>query len=126
MRRLAAVALAAALGCTTLPEARDPLGSAHDSDVGLPVLDFQWKRVIHDHSGDHKPQEFAAPAASPEAGDAGGHGRIFVGSHEGTFYALRSGDRKVLWERPGRPARHPPPTRPRPGYPGPVRRRLVG
>jgi outer membrane protein assembly factor BamB len=62
-----------------------------DDDVGVPLLSLLWKRVVHDRYEESRPQEFATAAA--------GATHVFIGSHEGIFFALRAVDGRVVWKR---------------------------
>ncbi len=88
-----AALLLAACGTTS---ASAPWERANDHDVGRPVLGFRWKKTIIDHRFDHKPQEFAAPLAVPVGS---GPGTVYIGSHLGTFEALRARDGALVWRQ---------------------------
>jgi outer membrane protein assembly factor BamB len=62
-----------------------------DDDVGFPVLSLLWKRVVHDRTEEHRPQEFATATA--------GATQLYVGSQDGLFYALRAADGVEVWKR---------------------------
>jgi len=90
--RLVALPLAAvvAAGCGALPANVDATSAVDPVDPGLPVLSLRWQRSVGETKLEHKPQEFASPAVY---GD-----RVFVGSQEGTFYALTQGG-EMVWQR---------------------------
>jgi outer membrane protein assembly factor BamB len=92
---LATLAALFAAGCGSpgvgVGAAGDPLDPGRDRAIGLPVMSFLWKRVVHARRGEHRPQEFAAPVATPQ-GEA-----VFVGSLGGDLYRLRAGDGAVQW-----------------------------
>lgn len=106
MRQLAtlATAIIGLAGCGSFGSVVDPRAPwehHHTHDVGRPVLSHRWNRTIADHSTAMRPQEFAdvavAVGGSAEASD--GRGTLFVGSHDGTFYALSARDGSTLWKR---------------------------
>jgi outer membrane protein assembly factor BamB len=83
-------------GCVPISDTRDPFESAKDRDPGRSALSFAWSHVVEDRSKDHRPQEFAVPAAAP-LGRAPDHRAVFVGSSGGQFLALRERDGKKVW-----------------------------
>lgn len=96
--RALAVALAAAslcAACTSLPEVRDPLDPHRSDDIGLPVLGYVWERTIHDQSWVQTPQEYAVVSVEHTAKDD----MVYVGSHGGILYALRSRDGVPEWQK---------------------------
>ena len=82
------VALAA---CGPVGRDVDPMSAVDNEDVGLPVLSFRWKRLLAQYAKDPNPQEFASAAEHD--------GRLYVGSHQGTFYALQALDGSVVWSK---------------------------
>lgn len=77
------------LSCQPIPPERDPFTTRDRSELGLPVLDFQWKFSVSDRIGEPKPQEFASAAL---------YGRnLLIGSADGHFYALSTRDGRVVW-----------------------------
>jgi len=86
----------AAPACAPI-EKLDARSAASRSDVGWPVLSLRWQVELADRSEDPKPQEFASPAAL-SASDPHGD-RLFVGSHEGVFYAFEARTGKMLWKK---------------------------
>ena len=94
MRLLTAIAtvtsLSAVVGCTSLPHNVDALSAVDREEIGLPVLTFDWKVSLADRERERKPQEFASAAES--------HGKLFIGSHAGMFYALDAATGAVSWK----------------------------
>jgi outer membrane protein assembly factor BamB len=89
-------ALASGAGCAPL-EQRDALSAVGRGEVGTPVLALRWRFELADLAEDPKPQEFSSPAIlESERPDVD---RLFVGSHEGTFYALSAKSGQVVWKR---------------------------
>jgi outer membrane protein assembly factor BamB len=87
---------ALAAGCAPI-EQLDARSGADRSQLGWPVLSLRWRVALADRGEDPKPQEFASPAAlltSDPAVD-----RLFVGSHDGAFYAFAAQTGRVLWKR---------------------------
>jgi outer membrane protein assembly factor BamB len=72
----------------------DPFGMLDDDTSGLPVLSLRWSFAMADKGGEPKPQEFASPAvyAGSEAL------MLFIGSHDGTFYAMSAADGRTVWK----------------------------
>ena len=97
MKLVLVVAALLTAACTALPEPVDPWEPGSEREIGLPVLGFVWKQVIHDRSYDSKPQEFATPAVyeDPLRGKT-----IFAGSHGRNFLALRAATGSLLWKQP--------------------------
>jgi len=95
VRALLAVTLLA--GCLPFGDTRDPFESAADRDPGRSSLSYVWSRVVEDRARDHRPQEFAVPAAAA-LGRSPDRRAVFVGSSGGKFVALRAKDGKLLWE----------------------------
>jgi outer membrane protein assembly factor BamB len=91
---LAACALVGSCAPIDKLDARD---ATDRSNVGWPVLSLRWSMELADRAEDPKPQEFASPAAL-NAADPDGD-RLFVGSHEGVFYALEARTGEVVWKR---------------------------
>ncbi|MBI4509858.1 MAG: PQQ-binding-like beta-propeller repeat protein [Deltaproteobacteria bacterium] len=91
---VALVVLVAACGARSVGrgDAIDPLGPGRDQQPAVEVLSFSWKKVVHDRSSDYKPQEFASVAATEKA--------LYVGTHDGMFYALNPTDGAVFWKQP--------------------------
>jgi outer membrane protein assembly factor BamB len=85
-----ATSLAAVVGCTPLPANVDALSAVDRGEIGLPVLSFDWKFTVVDRTREPKPQEFASAAES--------HGRLFIGSNEGTFYSLDASNGAIAWK----------------------------
>jgi outer membrane protein assembly factor BamB len=85
------VAVCLLLGCAGLFEPTDALDPGRTQDVGLPVLSHLWKRVLHDRTEEHRPQEFASAAAGPSL--------VYVGSHAGILYGLSISDGSIVWKR---------------------------
>lgn len=78
--------------CQPIPPERDPFTTADRSELGLPVLDFQWKVQLSQRMNERKPQEFASAAL---------YGRnLIVGSTEGTLFSLATTDGRVMWRAP--------------------------
>ena len=92
---MAAAALAGGLltiACQPIPPERDPFTITDRSDLGLPILDFQWKFMMSDRMNEPKPQEFAGVAM---------YGRMLIsGSAGGDVYSLSSDDGSVNWRVP--------------------------
>jgi outer membrane protein assembly factor BamB len=84
-------------GCLPMGDTRDPFEATADRDPGRSSLTYVWSRTVEDRSRDHRPQEFAVPAAAA-LGRSPDRRAVFVGSSGGTFVALRAKDGKVLWE----------------------------
>lgn len=75
--------------CKPIPPERDPFTTADRSELGLPVLDFQWKVQLADRLNESKPQEFASAAL---------YGRnLIVGSTAGMLYSLNRSNGEELW-----------------------------
>jgi len=89
------LALAGAAACAPIEQldARNP----SEREVGWPVLSLRWRMELADRAEDAKPQEFASPAALT-ASDPD-RDRLFVGSHEGVFYALEATTGQMLWKK---------------------------
>jgi outer membrane protein assembly factor BamB len=92
---LAAAALALA-ACAPIEQldARNPVDRA---DIGWPVMSLRWSMELANRAEESKPQEFASPVAL--AAEDPDRDRLFVGSHEGMFYALEAKTGHVLWKR---------------------------
>jgi outer membrane protein assembly factor BamB len=86
---LGALALGLGGGCgyPQPGDAMDPRPSGH---VGRPVLELAWRKLIHDRSLDHQPQEFAGVTVGDQ---------IFGGSLGGDFFALETSHGDVVWKR---------------------------
>ena len=97
IRRLPIVViLAACLGvcgwsCGGTEKHLDALQAVERGEIGRSVLGFRWKRVLSEYASEPNPQEFASPVVRDNV--------LFVGSHEGTFYALSTGDGSIRWKR---------------------------
>ncbi|HWM86577.1 MAG TPA: PQQ-binding-like beta-propeller repeat protein [Kofleriaceae bacterium] len=89
----AALALAAC-GPIEQLDARNPVDR---TQLGWPVMSLRWSVELADRAEDSKPQEFASPAALA-ASDPDGD-RLFVGSHEGMFFALEARTGEILWKK---------------------------
>jgi outer membrane protein assembly factor BamB len=89
----AAIALAACAPIDQL-DARNP---ADRADIGWPVMSLRWSMELANRAEESKPQEFASPVAL--AAEDPNLDRLFVGSHEGMFYALEAKTGRVLWKR---------------------------
>jgi len=85
-----------ASGCAPI-EQLDARNAADRTDVGRPVLGLRWRLELGNRAEDPQPQEFAS-ALALDASDPD-RDRLFVGSHEGLFYALESRTGRVLWKR---------------------------
>ena len=86
------VALAAIAACDRpLPRHADAMSAVDREDPGEDRLSYKWKFVTSDRTTEIAPQEFASPAVS---GDM-----LYVGSAEGTFYALHIDDGELRWKR---------------------------
>lgn len=92
-----AAALAALLfaGCSWVP--LTPVETEPEDEIGLPVLSLRWRFQVADKTRVTKPQEFSSPALS--TGAHSGVDTLFLGSHEGTFFALSMESGRILWER---------------------------
>jgi outer membrane protein assembly factor BamB len=78
-------------------EQLDARSAVERSDVGLPVLSLRWRVELADRAEDSEPQEFASPVALTGADpDAD---RLFVGSHDGVFYAFEARRGRIEWKR---------------------------
>lgn len=90
-------ALIALLGvaCTPVSGNVDPMSAVDRGQVGLPVLSLYWKVEVANHRQERKPQEFASPAVGYGVGD---DQRLYLGSQDGTFYALHARTGRVLWK----------------------------
>jgi len=86
---LASLLLATA--CAHDPAATRSLATLQIEPGARPVLSYRWKLDLTGAAHVHRPQEFASAVLS-ETGT-----RIFVGSHEGRFYALDRASGEVLW-----------------------------
>lgn len=102
--RIGRAAVGAALGtalagllaaCVPMGSNVDPLSAVEREQVGLPVLDLHWKVLVSDHGREAKPQEFAGVAVGQGVGD---DERLYLGSHDGVFYALHARTGRVLWK----------------------------
>lgn len=87
-----ACVLAAAIGCRPIPPTQDPFVTSERGEAGLPVLGMRWKHPVADRLREHKPQEFASATLYGA--------QLFVGSANGTLYALSTEDGSVLWSVP--------------------------
>lgn len=81
--------------CVPMGSNVDPLSAVEREQVGLPVLNLYWKVLVSDHGREPKPQEFASPAVGQGIGD---DERLYLGSHDGVFYALHARTGRVLWK----------------------------
>jgi outer membrane protein assembly factor BamB len=88
---VAAWLAAAGPGCGSIPAEHDPFTIADRSELGLPVLSFQWKFQVSHRIREHKPQEFASPVLYGE--------QVLVGSQHGHLHALSSTSGAVMWSR---------------------------
>jgi outer membrane protein assembly factor BamB len=98
---VAAVLLLAALGagapaCAPI-EKLDARSAVDRTALGWPVLSLRWRVELADRSEDSRPQEFASPAALTTSDPDGD--RLFVGSHDGVFYAFEAGTGRVAWKK---------------------------
>lgn len=99
MRSFAAIIAAAAAalaGCAPL-ETLDATRAVSRSELGWPVLSLRWRFELANRSEDPKPQEFSSPAV--QMADDPADDRLFVGSHEGTFFCFQAYNGKVVWKR---------------------------
>lgn len=94
MKLVVAIAVA---GCVSSGCARmswrhaDAMSAAQHEPLGEDRLALKWKFVTADRVTEIAPQEFAAPAV---AGDM-----LYVGSAEGTFFALHVDDGRMRWKQ---------------------------
>jgi len=65
-------------------------------DPGSAVLSLFWRSEIADKSRDASPQEFASPAF--RLGASAHEDQLFVGSHDGWFYALDAVTSDIQWK----------------------------
>ncbi len=65
-------------------------------DPGTAVLSLFWRSEVADVSGDSSPQEFASPAF--RLGASAHEDQLFVGSHDGWFYAMDAVTSKIQWK----------------------------
>lgn len=65
-------------------------------DPGTAVLSLFWRHPISDSSRDSSPQEFASPAV--KLGPSAHEDQLFLGSHDGWFYALDAKTADVQWK----------------------------
>jgi outer membrane protein assembly factor BamB len=92
VKRALFIVLALAAGCDRpLPRHADAMSAVDREDPGEDRLSYKWKFVTSDRLTELAPQEFAAPAV---AGDT-----LYIGSAEGTFFALREDDGKLRWKQ---------------------------
>ncbi len=95
MTRAAAIAGALAIAslgaCWQHPQDVDPMAAVKRPELGLPILELQWRTTVVDHLEDYGTQEFAAPAVY--------HDRLFVASRGGVLYALDRKDGKLVWKK---------------------------
>ncbi|HUS66858.1 MAG TPA: PQQ-binding-like beta-propeller repeat protein [Kofleriaceae bacterium] len=100
MRRLggiaAAVAAAALAACAPVEQV-DATRALERGEVGLPVMSLRWSFELADRAEDDTPQEFSSPAIL--LADDPDQDTLFVGSHDGTFYALVAGTGRIIWKR---------------------------
>jgi outer membrane protein assembly factor BamB len=90
--------LACLLGaCAPMGSNVDALSAVEREQVGLPVLSLYWKVLVADHGRESKPQEFASVAVGQGIGD---DERLYLGSHDGIFYALHARTGRLLWKTP--------------------------
>jgi outer membrane protein assembly factor BamB len=95
---LALVLSGSALVSSCAPiEQLDAKSAVDRSELGWPILSLLWSMELADRAEDPKPQEFASPAALVSSDP--GADRLFVGSHEGVFFALEARTGRVLWKR---------------------------
>lgn len=90
---LAVLAGAGACGGQVSSQA-DPFGMLEDQQAGLPVLSLRWSFALADKGGEPKPQEFATPAVYAGSDEL----LLFIGSHEGVFYAISAADGRTVWK----------------------------
>ncbi|MSP62452.1 MAG: hypothetical protein EXR72_19390 [Myxococcales bacterium] len=84
-------ALAASLAACA-PTAVPLSGSTTTYSAPVAVLSVRWRRLLTEPGLiEYKPQEFAAAATDGT--------RVFIGSHGGSFFALRPRDGEVLWKK---------------------------
>ncbi len=76
---------------------------SHDVESALPhqdpgeaVLSLFWRSEVGDVTGDASPQEFASPAI--KLGASAYEDKLFVGSHDGWFYALDAVTSDIQWK----------------------------
>lgn len=97
-RSAAALAALTALAGACAPiEQLDARSAMDRTDIGRPVLSLRWRLELADRAEDPQPQEFASAAALDDSDPD--QGRIFVGSHEGKFFALEARTGKLLWKK---------------------------
>jgi len=90
--KTALIALGLLAACDRpLPRHADAMSAVDREDPAEDRLSFKWKFVTSDRRTEIAPQEFAAPAVS---GDM-----LYVGSAEGTFYALHVTDGRMRWHQ---------------------------
>jgi len=70
--------------------------AVEDGDAGHPVLSLRWRFSLADRTEHDQPQEFASAAESDRFQRAG---RIYVGSNDGTLYALETADARRVWKQ---------------------------
>jgi outer membrane protein assembly factor BamB len=80
----------ASLASCAMPLPGDAMDPRPSGNVGRPVLELAWRKMIHDRRADHQPQEFAGITV----GD-----KIFGGSLGGDFYALEATRGDIIWKR---------------------------
>ncbi|HUH00507.1 MAG TPA: PQQ-binding-like beta-propeller repeat protein [Kofleriaceae bacterium] len=87
--------LALLAACVPMGSNVDALSAVQREQVGLPVLNLYWKVLVSDHGREAKPQEFASVAVGHGIGD---DERLYLGSHDGVFYALHARTGRLLWK----------------------------
>ncbi len=91
MKHAALIVLVAA-ACTRVPWQRaDAMRAVPIEQLGEDRLSLKWKFVVADRLTDVAPQEFAAPAVWADS--------LYIGSSEGTFYALRAATGAIRWKK---------------------------
>ncbi|MCP4448254.1 MAG: PQQ-binding-like beta-propeller repeat protein [Myxococcales bacterium] len=94
----ASLALSACIGGSgRVSDVSRDVGSAlPQEDPGIAVLSLFWRSEMADASGDASPQEFASPAL--RLGASSHEDQLFVGSHDGWFYALNPISSELVWK----------------------------
>ena len=85
-------------GCGPLPAHLDPTSAEPDGELGRPAMSLRWKKVLEDTGEDPNPQEFASAAVA--LGPSQDRDIVFIGSHQGTLFALEASSGRALWEAP--------------------------
>jgi outer membrane protein assembly factor BamB len=90
----ALLGLLALAGCDRpLPRHADAMSAIDREDPGEDRLSYKWKFVTSDRRTEIAPQEFAAAAIDANTG------MLFIGSAEGTFYALDEDTGHLIWKK---------------------------